>query len=426
MQNSKKLTLAVLIQAALVSSVYASEQSEAKGFVEDAEGSVLFRTGYISRDKKNVAPDDDTSSAAQSAIVELKSGFTKGVVGFGVNVVGDASFKLGENKHAGNGMIPQYDDTKAAYDHWARGGASVKARVSNTTVEYGTQVLDIPVLASNTGRMVPEYFTGVLATSHEINNLELIAGKFTKNQYSDKISTDSNNLDRAVVWGAKYKFDDQLNASYYGLASKDKLDRHYVNANYKQALANDASLTYDFSGYHTKFKEDADTGYSTAANASDRSNSIWAVSGTYNQDAHSVMLAYQQNTGNTGYDYAYNADGFQSIYLPNSYLGDFNGLKEKSAQIQYNLDFSNYGIPGLNWTSAYVYGWNIKTQSEDNAKEKELFNQVKYTVQSGFAKDASLRLRYSHYRTDASGYNTYLMPDTNEWRIFLDIPVKLF
>ncbi len=48
---------------------------------------------------------------------------------------------------------------------------SVKARVSNTTVEYGTQVLDIPVLASNTARMVPEYFTGVLATSHEIENL---------------------------------------------------------------------------------------------------------------------------------------------------------------------------------------------------------------------------------------------------------------
>lgn len=54
MLNAKKLTLAVLVQAALISTAYASEQSEAKGFVEDAEGTVLFRTGYLSRDKKMV------------------------------------------------------------------------------------------------------------------------------------------------------------------------------------------------------------------------------------------------------------------------------------------------------------------------------------------------------------------------------------
>lgn len=93
--------------------------------------------------------------------------------------MGDGSFKIGENKNAGNQMIPLHNDG-SAYDHWARGGGSVKARFSNTTVRYGTQVLDLPVLASNTGRMVPEYFTGTLLTSHEIKNLEVVAGKFTK------------------------------------------------------------------------------------------------------------------------------------------------------------------------------------------------------------------------------------------------------
>ncbi|ANF82786.1 hypothetical protein A3K93_11705 [Acinetobacter sp. NCu2D-2] len=432
MLNAQKLTLAVLVQAALVSTAYASEQSEAKGFVEDAEGSVLFRTGYISRDKKDVNPGSDTSSAAQSAIVELKSGFTKGVVGFGVNAVGDASFKLGKNKHAGNGMIPRENgivDGKLtsgagdSYDHWARGGASVKARVSNTTVEYGTQVLDLPVLASNTARMVPEYFTGVLATSREINGLELTAGKFTKNQYSDQISTDSNNLDRAVVWGAKYKVNDQLNTSYYGLDSKDTLQRHYVNANYAMPLANKDTLTLDFSGYHTKFEEGSRSNIATLTE--DKSNSIWAISGTYNTGAHNVMLAYQQNTGSIGYDYGNNADGAQSIYVPNSYLSDFIGKHEKSAQVQYSYNFADQGLAGLNWTSAFVYGWDIETPTKDDAQEREFFNQVKYTVQSGFAKDASLRVRHSYYRAD-DAYNDIYMADTNEWRIFLDIPVKLF
>ncbi|MDX8164600.1 OprD family outer membrane porin [Acinetobacter pittii] len=431
MLKAQKLTLAVLISAAIISSAQASEQSEAKGFVEDANGSILFRTGYISRDKKNGV--DDTSSFAQTAIVNIDSGFTPGIVGFGVGVVGDGSFKIGENNNAGNNMIPREtlngkENSGDAYDHWARGGGNVKARFSNTTVRYGTQVLDLPVLASNTARLVPEYFTGTLLTSHEIKDLEVIAGKFTKNQYSDQVNTDGRRLDRAIVWGAKYKFDDNLNASYYGLDSKDKLERHYVNVNYKQPLANDSSLTYDFSGYHTKFDEGASTYSQTTDDLSNRKNNIWAISTAYNTGPHNLMVAYQQNSGNVGYDYGENADGGQSIYLPNSYLSDFIGNDEKSAQIQYSLDFGKLGVlPGLNWTTAFVYGWDIKVKGlTDDAEEREFFNQVKYTVQSGFAKDASLRIRNSYYRaSDAYQTNAYI-GDTNEWRIFLDIPVKLF
>ena len=432
MQKTQKLSLAILIQAALISSAYANEQSEAKGFIEDAEGSVLFRTGYINRDKKTVGVKDQ-SSAAQSAIFKLDSGYTQGVVGFGVGVVGDASFKLGANKNANNNMIPREtlngtDNAGDTYDHWARGGANVKARISNTDIRYGTQVLDLPVLASNTGRMVPEYFEGVLATSREIKGLELTAGKFTKNQMSEQINSDGNNLDSAVVWGAKYKFNDALNASYYGLNSEDKLERHYINANYKHSLANGSSLTYDFSGYHTEWDQDATTYSSTLGNENidGRSNNIWAVSGSYNYGPHNMMLAYQQNTGNTGYDYGQNADGFQSVYLPNSYLSDFVGNHEKSAQVQYNLDFSKIGVPGLNWTTAYVYGWDIEVAGNNQeGKEREIFNQVKYTVQSGFAKDASLRVRNSIYRAN-SAYDSAYIGSTNEWRLFLDIPVKLF
>ncbi|MCO8061027.1 OprD family outer membrane porin [Acinetobacter lwoffii] len=429
MQNSKKLTLAVLIQAALVSTAFASEQSESKGFVEDAEGSVLFRTGYLTRDYKGTKPGTDTSSFAQTAIVKLDSGFTKGTVGFGAGIIGDASFKLGENGHTGNGMIPTHpqnnaDGTKDAYDHWTRGGAYVKARVSNTTATYGTQVLDLPVLASNTARLVPEYFTGVLVESNEIENLNLVAGKFTENQYSNQINSDGNELDRAVVWGAKYKFNDQLNSSYYGVDVKDKLQRHYVNANYSYTLANDSTLTHDFSGYHTEFEAGSSSNIETLTE--DKQNSIWAISSTYSKDVHNVMLAYQQNTGSLGYDYGNNADGAQSIYLPNSYLSDFIGKDEKSLGLQYNYSFKNQGLPGLNWTTAFVYGWDIDVVGkEQEGQEREFFNQVKYTVQSGFAKDTSLRLRHSYYRANDS-YKSIYMNDTNEWRIWLDIPVKLF
>ena len=434
MPNAQKLTLAVLIQAALITTAYASEQSEAKGFVEDAEGSVLFRTGYLTRDKKNGVAD--TSSVAQTAMVKIESGYTQGIVGFGVGVIGDGSFKIGDNKNAGNNMIPREtlngkENSGDTYDTWGRGGGIVKARISNTEVRYGTQVLDLPVLASNTARLVPEYFEGVLATSREINGLELTAGKFTKDQYSDQIDTDGRHLDRAVVWGAKYKFNDQINASYYGLDSKNALERHYVNANYAHPLANNSTLTFDFSGYHTEWDEEASTYSQITTDNSDRKNDIFAVSGTYNTGNHNVMMAYQQNSGNTGYDYGENADGGQSIYLPNSYLSDFIGNDEKSVQLQYTYNFAGLNVPGLTWTTAFVYGWDIKatdnkgTMISDDEQEREFFNQVKYTVQSGFAKDASLRLRHSYYRA-SDNYQSNYIGDTNEWRIWLDIPVKFF
>lgn len=436
MLNAKKLTLAVLVQAALISTAVASEQSEAKGFVEGAEGSVLFRTGYLNRDKKD-GLTNDTSSAAQTAIFQLDSGFTQGVVGFGIGVVGDLSFKLGENKNAGNQMIPKHDDG-SAYDHWARGGVNVKARISNTTVTYGTQVSELPVMASNTARLVPEYYTGVFIESNEIKNLNLVAGKFTKNQWSDDIKSDGQNLDRAIFWGAKYKFNDQVNASYYGVDVKDKLDRHYGNVNYSFPTANGATVTLDAMGYNTKWKVGAATTDPRSA-TEELTNSIWGVSASYNRDAHNLMLAYQDNAGNIGYDYAYNADGLQSIYVPNSYLSDFNGNDEKSVGLQYNYNFKNHGLPGLNWTTAFVYGWDIDVaeinnpaQIIDQAEEHEFFNQVKYTVQSGAFKDASLRLRHSYLRAsdtynNASGnYVSNAIGSTNEWRIWLDIPVKLF
>ncbi len=47
-----------------------------------------------------------------------------------------------------------------------------------------------------------------------------------------------------LFWGAKYKFNDQVNASYYGVDVKDKLDRHYGNVNYSYAVANGAHCNF--------------------------------------------------------------------------------------------------------------------------------------------------------------------------------------
>ena len=58
MLKSKQLTLALLINATLISTAFASEQSESKGLVEAAEDSVLFRARYNNRDKKALGVTD--------------------------------------------------------------------------------------------------------------------------------------------------------------------------------------------------------------------------------------------------------------------------------------------------------------------------------------------------------------------------------
>ncbi|GAB3054642.1 OprD family outer membrane porin [Acinetobacter apis] len=451
----KRLTLALLVNAVLFSSAYAAEdsrpaqpaqqtvnpynaikpkindvdtkriteQGEAKGFLEGAKGSVLLRNGWIYRDRSEGRKD--LSSWGQTAIGKFETGFTKGLIGFSVGAVGDFSFKLGENKNAGNQVLYANGQKR---DYWTRGGANVKARVSNTTVVYGTQFLELPVLASNDFRLTPEYFTGTLVTSHEIKDLELIYGHFTKDQYSDEIATDrvlGTNLKQADIWGINYKFNSKLKAAYYGANFEDKLQRHFIDINYLWTMGENRSLVLDFSGYHTKYDEKIynSLSFPTGEANTDKTNNIWAASATYNQGPHTAMLTYQQSTGNVGYDYNIIGDGGASIALPNSYLSDYNANGEKSIQAMYSVDFGAYGVPGLKWTTAYLYGWDIRVANvTDNAKEHEFFNQVKYTVQNGFAKDLSFKVRNSSYHA-GQDYNGYL-GSTSEWRLYLEYPIN--
>lgn len=438
MQTIQKLSLALVVQALMIPASFAHKQTSEHSFLEDTHANITMRNAWIDRDKKDPGVKD-TSSWGQAFVLDLDTGFTPGIIGFGAGVVGDVGFKIGDNKHHGNDMLPFHPNTKSdkypnnkPYNSWARGGANVKAKISETTVRYGTQIVDLPVLQSNvSARLLPEYYTGTLINSKEIEGLDLSAGYFTKNQFSTQINTDGGKLRRAVVWGGNYKVNDQFKFGYYGADLKDALNRHYINANFKQPLANEDSLTFDLNAYHTKYEKDIynDISYAATGPANeDKKNTIWALSGAYNTGPHNIMLAYQQNSGDVGYVYNVAAAGGGSIYMPNSYLSDFVGNGEKSVQIQYSLDFGKLGVlPGLNWTTAYVYGWDINVKNvTDDAREREFFNQVSYKVQSGPAKDLSLKVRNSIYRAGQDYSSDYYIGSTNEWRVFAEYPFSLF
>jgi len=406
------------------SQVMASGQADSKGFVDDSSLNLALRNAYISRDFKNGV--QDKAEWGQGITADFASGFTQGTVGFGVDAFALYGVRLdggkGKSGRAGIDFFKQGDSGEAA-DDLSKGGAAIKARFSNTVIKYGDQMPSLPVLSYDNVRLLPESFTGTLITSKEIEGLELNVGRFTAESRKSAEGRDSGDLKSINVYGGSYKFNDAFSAAFYASDDEDVLKKQYLNLNYVVALKNNESLTFDFNGYKTKLDKDF-------AVDDARDNKIWSLAATYAVGIHSFTIAHQRSTGETGYNYGgYRnnggvGDGGNTIYLANSYWSDFNGKDERSWQLGYGIDLASL-LPGLTYHTAYVRGTNIDDGTgRGNGEEREIFSQLKYVVQSGPAKDLSVRLRNSFLRVsdNASAYND----EGNETRIFIDYPINIF
>ncbi|MBD9482096.1 OprD family porin [Pseudomonas sp. PDM14] len=413
MQVMKWSALALAVTAVTTQLAFASAQSDSKGFVEDSSLNVLLRNTYWNRDYNNGR--DDVKTWGQAFIGTYESGFTQGTVGVGVDAFGLLGLKL----DGGQGdMFP--GEAKDWDDSVGQAGAAVKVRLSNTVIKFGDQMPSLPVLAYDDSRLLPQSFTGTLITSSEIEGLELNAGRFTAASPMASAARDDGRLKSIDVAGGSYQFNEDLSASLYYSDIEDVAKKYYANVNYTIALAEEQALNFDFNIYKTKYEDDttaSDLFFGNGVEGDD--NTVFSLAGKYSVGAHAFILAYQQNSGDVGYAYDI-GDGGSAIWLSNSYYSDFNNADEKSWQASYELDFAGYGVPGLSWKTAYVYGYDIDFGGADDAKEREFFNQVKYTIQSGAAKDLSFKFRNSIYRSD-----TDFTQDLNEWRLFAEYPLEI-
>lgn len=420
----KQLSLLAL-SIMLAAPAFASQQSSSQGFIDDSHLDLFLRNAYINRDYRSGA--DNKAEWGQGFITTFQSGFTQGLVGFGVDGIAQYGVRLdggrGRSGAGGIDFFAQDNDSKAKSD-LAKFGATAKMRISNTVLSYGTQRPELPILNADSSRLLYETYTGTMLTSKEVEGLEVNAGYFTDEQ---RKSDDSHNtgLKGLSFGGASYQFNDQFSGALYASRVEDVLNKQYLGLNFKQPFSTGQQVVLDFNGYNSRL----DQGYADSQNTG-RSNSIWSLAASYIWDIHTFKLAYQQSSGSTGYHYgSYKnvggvGDGGNTIWLANSYWSDFNGEDERSWQASYGLDFAGLGLPGLSWTTAYVRGDNIKTAETSNGKEHEWFNQLQYQVQSGPAKDLKLKVRYSVLRVsgNASDYNI----GGNEVRLYAEYPFNVF
>lgn len=404
----------------------AASQADSNGFVEDSSLDLFLRNAYMNRDYYDGRAD--STEWGQGAILTFSSGFTQGAVGFGIDAFGQYAVRLDSGRgRAGNGGIDFFmvDNNGDVERDVAHAGAAVKARFSKTVLAYGDQQPSLPVLSYDNSRLLSEAYTGTMITSNEIDGLTVHAGRFHAQARKSDEGRDSGGLNAIEVLGGSYQFNDNVRTALYASDVEDVLKRQYANLNYIRPLDGGDTLTMDFSGYRTKQDKEWD-------GRGDRNN-LWSLSANYATGPHDFTLAYQRSSGDTAYNYGFYqnegavGDGGTTIWVANSFWSDFNAEDERSWQLGYGLDFTQFGIPGLSYNFAYVRGTDITVRNsvtnvrEDSASEREIFNQFKYVVQSGAAKDLSIRLRSSVLRAS----NSYVQ-DGNEVRIFVDFPMNIF
>jgi len=426
MRVMKWSMIALAVSAGTSQLAFASAQDESKGFIEDSQLNVKTRMLYFSRDFRN-NPAGTQSRVEETGLGFLgtyESGFTQGTVGFGVDAIGMLGVKLDSGRgRAGTGLFPQGSDGRSQ-DDYSEGGGAVKMRISDTVLKFGDQFTAMPVFATDDSRLLPEVAQGGLITSNEIKGLTLNAGHFTSLNAQAQTYHDSLNLTEANIFGGTYAFTDSLSTSVYYSRVEDHFRKWYGNINWALPISDKQGLVFDFNIYDTKSIGDNRTGaFVTKSDGSNELDNIAAsLSAAYNVGAHTFTLAYQKVSGDG--DYAYGVDGGGTVFLANSIArSDFNAEDEKSWQARYDLNFAEFGVPGLTFMTRYVRGTGATTRTTDDGKEWERDIDVKYVMQSGPAKDLSFRVRQATYRSADGVY--YGSSSIDELRLIVEYPLSI-
>ncbi|MDF2490207.1 MAG: rane protein [Pseudomonas sp.] len=421
MRVMKWSMIALAVAAGTSQLAVASSQDEAKGFVEDSQLNVKLRNLYFSRDFRN-NPNTDQSRRAewgQGFLGTFESGFTQGTIGVGVDAIGMLGIKLDGGRGTTNtGLFPVGSDGRPE-DDYSKAGAAVKFRVSDTVLKVGDQFTALPVFATDDSRLLPEMAQGALITSSEIKGLTLHAGRFTSLTAQEQTNRDSFRLKEADVVGGTYAFTDSLSTSLYYSKVEDYWRKVYANINWALPISDTQGLVFDFNAYNTK-SDGADL--VRAYDGDKLDNTIFSLSAAWNIGAHTFTIAGQRVTGDG--DYAYGVDGGGSVYVANSIArSDFNAEDERSWQVRYDLNFAEYGIPGLSFMTRYVRGTGANVEGTDNGKEWERDIDIKYVLQDGPAKDLSFRVRQATYRSSDGVY--YGSPSLDELRLIVEYPLSI-
>ncbi|MFD2837972.1 OprD family porin [Azotobacter vinelandii] len=416
-RDGASLTLGALLALPLA--------AHAAGFVEDAKGTLTLRNFFINRNFKG---DNATRSKAeewtQNLLLDLKSGYTEGPLGFGLDVLGLYSVKLDGGKGTGGTQLLPLDHDGKPADQFGRLAVAGKLKFSETELRAGEWALVLPILRSDDGRSLPQTFRGSMLTSKEIENLTLHAGHITGNSPRDDGSMEEMTLfgtspytsdrtsDDFDFGGLEYSFNGKrtLVGVWYARL-KDIYKQRYIQLQHSQPLGGDWTL-----GANIGYFDGEDDGEALEGHLDNK-----ALSGLFSlrTGAHTFYLGLQRISGDSKW---LRVNGTSGGTLANdSYNSSYDNARERSWQLRYDYNFAALGMPGLTFMTRYISGKNIHVGAVDDGEEWGRESEVAYVVQSGAAKNLTLRWRNTTMRRDYGSDNQF-----NEQRLIIQYPLSLF
>ena len=388
--------LSLAVSAALLAPVALA------AFIADSSASLTATNIYLNRDFREGDAQSKREEWGQGFLLDIRSGYTEGTVGFGLDALGMLGLKLDSGGgRTGTDLFPVQDDGGTP-DEFSRLGLTAKVKVSATELRYGSHVPELPVVKASDSRLMPQVFEGGLLTSSEIDGLTFIGGRLDK--AIDRASTNSEKLvlnsknkrftsgveaDHLNLAGLDYQFNKNLKGRYFHAELDDIYRQNFFNllASYPLGggtLAGDLRLMLS-----------DDTGAANAGKVDNRAlNGIFS----YAHSGHKLSLAYQKMSGDTGYAYI---DGSDPYLVNFSQINDFANADERSWQARYDYNFASLGLPGLSFSTRYVTGDDARVAGSDKrGGEWERDIELKYVVQSGVAKNLYVRLRNASFHSD--------------------------
>ena len=371
--------------------------SSAAGFIDDSKATLGLRNFYINRNFTNPANAQSKAEEwTQSFILDARSGFTEGTVGFGADVLGMWAVKLdGGGGTYGTALLPRHDDGRPA-DDFGRLAVAGKMRISKTELKVGEWMPVLPILRSDDGRSLPQTFRGGQVTSNEIAGLTLYGGQFRGNSPRNDASMEDMSYgggvsDRFNFVGGEYKFNqDRTLFGLWNAVLKDVYEQQYLQVSHLQPVG-DWTLGANLGYFHGD-----DDG---AARAGKLDNKTWSGMFSAKYGSSTFYVGLQKVDGNTWM----RVNGTSGGTLANdSYNSSFDNAEERSWQVRHDFNFATVGVPGLTLMNRYIKGDNVHTATVDDGKEWARESELAYVVQSGTFKNLSMKWRNSTMRRDYS------------------------
>ena len=395
--------------AVLPSSIFA------QGLADDTTANLNLRNFFFQR--HFTAPGVAQKQArewTQSFIFDLRSGFTSGTVGVGVDVLGKYAVKLdGGAGRYGALLLPKDGDGEPATS-FGRLGVALKVRVSATQLKVGEWMPNLPIVTADDFRALPQTFEGAQLSSQELKHWTFYAGQFNKTSLRNDSSMEDLTFGSARSDAFNFLGGDYLSTSktvtlrLWSGQLKDIYQQQYVGLQQRWPLSPALTLNTNLGYFWGK-----DDGSAKAGRLDNRTASLMLGLGVYQ---HTFSLGLQRVSGDTGW---MRIAGTGGIYLANNtYNHAFDNPREKSWQLRYDLDFAGYGIPGLSLMTRYVHGEDVRLPKVADGSEWVRETELGYVIQSGRLKNLAMRWRNSSVRRN---FNS---ADYDENRLIVSYPIN--